>query len=416
MSIDIGVPGGDQDRPGFHVQRDSHGLSIAAGTLRSSGVMFGVANDEGGLSINAFPVVQPATASGFTVYTFTGTAAFLVHPTSVTADILVIGGGGSGGGGAHGGGGGAGGFVDEHAFVISAAEQGAGIVTVGAGGAAVAATDTAGNRGESSSFGPFTAYGGGYGSREGGVNHYLPSDGASGGGAWPYEELVDERGGILYYRGHGGLAVHGDQGHSGGDSTGTTAFYNHTSGGGGGANWPGYGGSAPNGGLGRPCDIAGWGPYWSEPDLHDLGRIIPWFCGGGAGKERYNLWSYSDGNPGYGGGGACGNPGAPNTGGGGGGHGWYGADTPEGELSGMAPGREGGSGVVIIRIRTADERLVQYPVPTGRDQQGALTYPEHVHVTHITEEEEHTDRRGDESVVYWGWPSGGFDTYGFDQL
>lgn len=56
MSIDISVPGGNPNMPGFSVQRSSSGLSISAGDIASTNTMFGMANDEGGLSVSAYPV------------------------------------------------------------------------------------------------------------------------------------------------------------------------------------------------------------------------------------------------------------------------------------------------------------------------------------------------------------------------
>lgn len=56
MSIDISVPGGNPNKPGFFVQRSASGLSISAGALASTNTMFGAMNDEGGLSVSAWPV------------------------------------------------------------------------------------------------------------------------------------------------------------------------------------------------------------------------------------------------------------------------------------------------------------------------------------------------------------------------
>lgn len=56
MSLDLYVPGGNPNKPGFSVQRNAHGLSISAGALASTNTMFGIANHEGGLSVSAWPV------------------------------------------------------------------------------------------------------------------------------------------------------------------------------------------------------------------------------------------------------------------------------------------------------------------------------------------------------------------------
>jgi len=415
--------------------------------------------------------------TGWTVYRYQGSQSpfeFRIEADSdVEADILIVGGGGSGGGGLHGGGGGAGGFRCLHNVIIAADKDGLGSlrtetahghsyptawdwqITVGDGGDTVLDTDgddeaaRARRQGKASVVGSLIAYGGGYGSREGGTGgSYLPSSGASGGGAWPYEvQYADWGQGVTLWRGFGAHANHNEsgehppcgkdgppygttwdyesvralvvlhaispyppQGHDGGDSTGSSAWYNHTSGGGGGANWPGYAGlvdGEPCGGLGRPCDIEGW-PLWEETS-HAF-KYIPWFCGGGAGKERPNNWSYQDGEPGYGGGGACGAPGEVNTGGGGGGHGWLSANNP---LNGQAPGPAGGRGVVIIRIPASAESQVVYPVPVGyEDVWDAETeewvstpiYPSGIRVTHVPEDQLHTDTQGDEIVQVYNWP------------
>lgn len=383
MTLDINVPGGNPTQPGFSVQRSSSGLYVAAGAFTDSPVGFGVANDENGLSVNAIPISPPAIATGFTIYTFRRSGTFLVHPGwSLTADVMLVAGGGSGGGGYQGGGGGGGGFVDAHDFVIESAEQGDGDVIVGAGGAEVPITALQGNNGRESVFGPLIAYGGGYGSSEfAGGAYYHASDGASGGGGGPWDPPPPPHTGPQSF-GPGGLAIHGDQGYPGCRGDGTS-FYGgwHTAGGGGGAGQPGnmFGIHQPNGGHGRWCDIAGWGPYWNDPEWWDLEiRIVPWYGGGGGGMERPNLWSYLSGEGGFGGGGDPGASGASYTGGGGGGNGRleYGHE-------GDAPGMSGGSGLVVIRILSRDERLVR----TVTD----------VHtVTRISADQLHIDERGDE--------------------
>lgn len=426
--------------------------------------------------------------TGWTVYRYQGSQSpfeFRLESNSeVEADILIVGGGGSGGGGSHGGGGGAGGFQCLHNVVITSDAMGIGSlstetahkhtspivwdwsITVGEGGATVLPIDSVGNQGGDSIVGHLVSYGGGYGSREGGVNSYLPSDGASGGGAWPYEVQDPRTDYIIWYHGHGGKSIHNEsgehfpcgkdgpvfgelwnytsiramvmahqispyqpQGHNGGDSRASSAWYQHTSGGGGGANWPAYGGEAPNGGLGRPCDIEGW-PLWAETNVGGSGngfKYIPWFCGGGAGKERPNLWSYRDGQPGYGGGGACGVPGGVNTGGGGGGNGWLDSWRPPGD-NGNAPGPAGGRGVVIIRIPTSAESQVMYPLPipdTGIYDEETNTwteypdYPSGIRVTRVPKDQPHLDEQGDEIIQIWGWPNcpnfgDPYDHYGWD--
>lgn len=426
-----------------------------------------------------------ATATGWTIYTYKASEEFLLKAgTSVKASVFWAGGGGSGGGGYQGGGGSGGGFVDKHDVLIVHADDDPeagdgetvlvdGAVVVGSGGAAVAFRETAtdANKGGDSSFGGVTAYGGGYGSGQWGPTlvdgayldepdvYYHASDGASGGGGGPWPGEGEDSHPVvagestedwtyspyMIWHGHGtkGRAVHNEgegtgpyepfeqmwnyettkdfgpqpQGHDGKEGDGYTSWYQRTASGGGGANWPavGFGGDGIDGGLGRPCDIAGW-PLWEETGREF--KFIPWFCGGGAGKERPNNWSFPDGRPGYGGGGACGADGAPNTGGGGGGNGAL----ATGHI-GDAPSCAGGSGVVIVRIATVDERHVEYPVPLRYEDVwdadfeawvSTPVYPDHIHVTHIGEDELHLDEMGDELVQINDYPQRPYNHYGWD--
>jgi hypothetical protein len=149
-----------------------------------------------------------------------------------------------------------------------------------------------------------------------------------------------------------------------------------TAGGGGGAGEAGNRRGQPNGGHGRPCDIAGWGPLWADPENWDLDiRTVPWYCGGGAGMERPNLWNYLSGEGGFGGGGDPGQSGQAYTGSGGGGNGRM-----DERGHGNAPGPMGGSGMVIIRIHSSKEYLVRATNAV---------------VTRITEQEIHLDEPGD---------------------
>ena len=204
-----------------------------------------------------------------------------------------------------------------------------------------------------------------------------------------------------------------EQGHSGGVGSSWDAWLNHTCGGGGGSQWPANGGWGRNGGLGRPCDIAGKGPYWKYIDW----SLVQWYGGGGAGKERPNLWSNPDGQPGYGGGGGCGSPGDLHTGGGGGGGGWLGFGMPNGQ----APGPLGGSGVVVIRVPLLYIDKVTAPLQE-RNEDGSLkvvtvhnvfadadedipVYPTGVTVKDLEADETHDDQMGDlDEAVIWAWP------------
>ena len=383
---------------------------------------FGVSRTPAGLDLWA-DVPNPAT-EGWAVYTFKGDGEFTVTPGAVIrADIMVLGGGGSGGGGYHGGGGGAGGMIDKHNALIYSHEASAprdpaypdGEIVVGAGGALVPATQMPGNQGEDSRFGEeLISYGGGYGGRVGGVENYPASDGASGGGGSGIDTFdYTSGGGISYYHGDKGLAIHdlpipegGDskdyeQGHDGGEGSETSAFYNHSSGGGGGAQWPAYGhGYGQNGGIGRCCGIAGL-YQCPDPEMNELYRelgwpYMKWYGGGGAGGERPNNWSYVAGDPGFGGGGQAGANAINYQGGGGGGDGWLGG----GMEAGMAPGPGGGSGIVIVRIPIVSKQFVTSPVAAGDG-----TWPDHVTYHELGPDEPHLDTPGEETITIYGWPN-----------
>lgn len=447
----IGAPGAGPGSgvPAFSVSRDSAGILM--GVRDPAAPQFAVSRDSRGLLLSAWPVpllVSPVSLGPWTVYQFLTSGTFeLAGHVRIRGDVFLEGGGGAGGGGYQGGGGGAGGFLDEHDVDITSGD-----VVVGAGGAEVAYRALQGNQGGDSSFAGLVAYGGGYGSSQWGARggygledeiYYQASDGASGGGGgpWPaggeYADKVlpegygwggttdvapwDRYQDVAIWQGHsdGGLAVHGHQGHWGHAGNGYTAWYQRTAGGGGGAWWPAYGGEMPNGGLGRPCDIAGW---YQHPDpimnglYRDAGwRYVPWFAGGGGGKERDNNWSYMSGHGGYGGGGDFHAAGIDGTGGGGSGAGWNAAGLPIGQ----APGPKGGDGTVIIRIPTSAESLVEYPVPLGHEDVwdayeeewvSTAIYPEGISVVHLPPEQTHTDCMGEEPMVYWGWP----DDHGSD--
>ncbi len=410
--------------------------------------------------------VAGKSADGWTVYTFSASSQFTIAAKeTLDADTLIVAGGGSAGAGTLcGGGGGAGGVIDVHGVPIVAGEND-GNVVVGTGGDEVPWEIglSAGHNGGDSSFAGLSAIGGGYGGGNDGAFNYAAADGASGGGGDPFSAgPVPEED---HYHGHGGKATAGDwesksdvpyadgdvaaywtsarengyaggiptdhwtdadgqefwtvtrqQGHDGGDGEGHTAWYNITCGGGGGAHdlWlndsegnpivgttyftydqGGYQESAGprHGGHGVPCDIAGW-PMWEETAKTFF--FVPWFGGGGAGKEEKTWWSYSDGRAGYGGGGAVNHPGVDGTGGGGGGCGVFGVPTP---------GPAGGDGVVIIRIPTADEDLVTYPLITGTDPDPehnefglpvCLCDDPHVTIRRLPEYMTHNDESGDE--------------------
>ena len=447
MSPHIGTGAGEGDNA-FGRSRNPSGLTVW--NRDPSLQPMGVSRSPAGLDLYALD--PNVSARGWAVYTFKRDGVFTVVPGAVVqADVLLIGGGGAGGGGEYGGGGGAGGFVDRHGVLIYSHEGSHphglaypdGEVTVGDGGAAVPWDAVAGpsQQGQDSLLGTqLIAHGGGYGGRNGGIASYSASDGASGGGARGNETWLRNDGGIDLYEGIPGRAIYNqavpeggdakdyEEGHDGGKGGDSSAWYNHSAGGGGGASWPAHdraysiGGTHMTGGLGRVCDIRGW---YTCPDpmmgglYREAGMTwVEWWAGGGAGMEKPNLWSYPSGGDGYRGGGSCASDGAANTGGGGGGYGYFGADTPEGETPGNAPGRAGGSGIVIVRIPMSQRRYVTAPLqdtdgngvpmfnqvwdPYLESFTQVPVYPTGVTYSEVPTDEPHIDMRGDaESAFIW---------------
>lgn len=450
MGVHVWVPDGDAREPGFAVQSSNHGLSVSAGALADSPAMFGVMNDEGGLSVSAWPLLQrrPVSLGPWTVYTFLASGQFRLKAGAlIPADVLMVGGGGAGGGGDQAGGGGAGEVADIHGDIITADETD-GDVILGEGGSQ-SSFGSPGGQGEDSSFGGRTALGGGYGG-----SAYAPAEGYSEAGCWLPSSGGSGGGGRAYNAGSADYQYMASEGaytrsfydHVPGDGclwdltdakvapagaatsgagvdicksripygNGTEASYwtwvrtnghagafpiepwedganvywvvayprGHTGyagsgrgdrlvgGGGGGAHInPAYftydqfgemqSDNPWHGGHGRPCDIRGWHGY-AETD--GVLSVADWYGGGGAAGSRDGggwTWTPVVSKPGYGGGGERGSVGVHHTGGGGGGG--Y-----ESEV-GMEDGGEGGRGIVVVRISTADEHLVSYPLITGTD-------------------------------------------------
>ena len=257
-------------------------------------------------------------------HVFTQSGSFRAT-SDIVADLLVVGGGGAGGWTISAGGGGG------QVVITNSVRLQAGTtytVTVGAGGRGTArGFQKAGGDGNPSSFGTLvTALGGGGG---GGWEEPEGRTGASGGGG------ADGR----FYPGRciGGEPVSPATGHRGGDGAYDSA------GGGGGAGGPGlpgvgsenYGnGKGGDGGPGLPCDYTG--------------TLVYYGAGGGAGAGNKCA------TPGLGGSGTGGNgsakdsglpgePGLANTGSGGGG----------GSYQPTTEGGDGGSGIVVVRYRSA---------------------------------------------------------------
>jgi len=272
-------------------------------------------------------ILQSAPATGgvittdglYTVHTFLSDGTFTPAKAG-DVDVLIVAGGG--GGGYHDGAGGAGGgggviYDTTHAVTVQAYS-----IVVGAGG--LGATSSGhGNQGGNSSFDGLTAIGGGYGAGGGGSAAAGGPGGSGGSGC--------------YGAGVGGDAdyISPRQGYDGG--TGAAQSGAHGSGGGGGASEVGdigttsYGG---NGGDGLPFDIVQEG-------------VDVYYGGGGGGGSQGGSYANSTGGLGGGGrgNGVSGDAtnGTANTGGGAG-----------GETNSHA-GRNGGSGIVVIRYLTSSQ-------------------------------------------------------------
>jgi hypothetical protein len=233
-----------------------------------------------------------------------------VAPVTISADLLLVGGGGGGGYYVNGGGGG--GDVNPQTGV-SLTLGTSYTLSVGAGGAG--GNNSAAQNGDNSTFGSYTAYGGGKGSSYNGTYLAAGSGGSGGGGG--------SNGSAGAAAGSGTNVKAGGAGHA--------AYY--AGGGGGGAGTAG-GASTPTvgglGGNGITSSITGVSTYYGG--------------GGGGSGYPYNSPPTAGGSGGLGGGGngqsadyTPGTAGTANTGGGGGGGG------------GAAAGGAGGSGVVICR-------------------------------------------------------------------
>lgn len=303
---------------------------VTGGTTIASGSTFSL------YGIAASGVSPAAKATGGTIYSddtyyyhvFGSTGTF-TPLQSLTADVLVVAGGGGGGAGTNGsnggGGGGAGGLL---AFTSQSLTATGYTCTVGAGGTGNGSTAVSTNGGDSQ-FGALTLVkgGGAGGSNYGSSASWPGSTGGSGGGGYGRNAA-------------GGSATSG-QGYAGG--TGGADSGNYAGAGGGGAGAVGAngnsGGNAGNGGVGIST-------YSSWSSAIGIGENISgtyYLAGGGAGGS----YSSTAAVGGYGGGGLGGSSaavataGLANTGGGGGASG--------GNSTGAGTGKNGGSGVVIVR-------------------------------------------------------------------
>lgn len=277
-------------------------------------------SDGGGDPVEEFIVATggiETTDGDFKIHTFTGDGDFIISsaPPGSLVEYLMVAGGGAGGGatmaGAGGGGGGGGGVLTGTKNVFATTYP----VVVGDGGIAGPGI----GKGDDSTFGGFTAEGGGYGAYSNGGSSKDGGDGGSGGG---------NTAALLP-----GIGTPG-QGNNGGTAIPSGSL---RASGGGGASAPGQAGqnagSGGNGGDGVLSTISGAAVHYAG--------------GGGGGVETMIAGPGNGGNGGGGPGSELGNgiSGTPNTGGGGGGSaaGFPGAN----ETTGGA----GGKGIVILRYQ-----------------------------------------------------------------
>ncbi|MEI6348003.1 MAG: glycine-rich domain-containing protein [Bacteroidota bacterium] len=264
------------------------------------------------------------TLGGYRTHTYTGIGSSTFEvPTGFSYDkveLLVVAGGGGGGGSTAGGGGGGGVIYSTYAISSGASYS----VTVGTGGIGGRKSDDGSvnnTNGDNSSFGTYTAIGGGYGFSGKPTGSRIANSGGSGGGAGYYS------GNDITINSPGSGTA--NQGYSGGTIVNTSCW--------GGAGGGGAGGAAGSnttletryGGIGLQYSISGVNTYY----------------GGGGGGGVCDANPASLGGLGGGGNGGSGAPnlaqsGTPNTGGGGGGGGYYQSGTG---------GGSGGSGIVVIR-------------------------------------------------------------------
>ena len=255
-------------------------------------------------------------------------------PRPKTIDVLLVAGGGGGGGNCNtcggAGGGGGGGVNYTEGFNATVGTR---TVTVGAAGAAGVggASRTNGGNGGNSVFGTLSVSGGGGGGAQLGT---AGLNGGSGGGG---------SGGGTPGPGNGGNGVSG-QGYAGGAGIGDP-YSGGGGGGAGGSGVPGVGQSGGNGGAGFMSYVTG--------SLQVFG------AGGGAGVYDANFAGASDVGAGNGSSqstnAGAGYAGTANTGGGGGG--------ANGRNTG-ANGGAGGSGVVIVRVKTGSMTISTTGSPT----------------------------------------------------
>jgi hypothetical protein len=329
---------------------DGQTFNLTLNTNGESVILIYVDSTQGWKSISSNEIVNQAefvsatggtitTCGNYKIHTFTGPGTFTVcrsgNPAgSTTVDYLVVAGGGAGGTNI-GGGGGAGGFRESvpspAAWTASPLANPGGAlpvtvtaypITVGAGGAG-GARDGLPNSGNSSIFSSITSTGGGFGGTH---PTFTAANGGSGGGG-NYAPSTPGSGNTP--------PTSPPQGNNGGAGVGGPV--NYAGGGGGGASATGAAGGGPSGGPGgngATTSISG------SPTA---------YAGGGGGSGSFN--NNQVGGTGGSGGGGTGQRNSPavaatdggtNLGGGGGGK----TNNPC-----VAPGKNGGSGIVVIRYK-----------------------------------------------------------------
>ena len=296
----------------------SIGLAPGSGSFDTNSTfsLYGIA------ALGTTPTVAPKAYGGniitndgtYWIHTFTSSGIFTPQ-TTLTCDYLVVAGGG-GGGRDLAGGGGAGGFRTGSGFSVASLTDYA--ITVGAGGLGSTTTPaTSASDGNNSIFSTVTSTGGG----GGGSNFGVGRTGGSGGG------------GSRNAAGGAGNtpSTSPSQGNNGGTaSQGST----YVSAGGGGASAMGGGGTATVGGAG------------GNGTASSISGTSVTYAGGGGGSVFSGTAGGAGGAGGGGTGGESGTEGTAgtvNTGGGGGG----------GNNIGALNGKNGGSGIVIIRYPIA---------------------------------------------------------------
>jgi len=278
----------------------------------------------------------------FKIHTFTGPGSFTVTSAgnaegSNEVSYMVVGGGGGASTVVEAvGGAGAGGFREGKAssdsYTASPLNAPAGLsvtattfpITVGAGGAGASGSPScqAGGSGGVSTFSSITSAGGG----GGGGFKFNGAAGGSGGGAGGRQDFAGGAGNTP--------PVSPPQGNAGGNSNSPNNGPEDSGGGGGGATAVGTAGTTPTGGTG------GAGATTSIN-----GNPTAFAGGGGGGSQNATKGPGGTGGGGNGGQpGVCSQAGTVNTGGGAGG-----GTTPQEPCS--AAGKNGGSGIVIIRYK-----------------------------------------------------------------